>query len=78
VGHPARRRTECGFSVGLWDTGLTSGTVAWFIGTGLALFGKSINAFKPGGSFKRVIVATLGLTVLVEGFVNLYVFSVSG
>lgn len=47
--------------------------MVWFVGTGLVLFGRAIDVFKPRGSFQRVVVASLGLTALIEGFVNLYV-----
>jgi hypothetical protein len=60
--------------LGIWEAALISDAVVWFIGTGLVLFGRAIDVFKPNGSFRRVVVTSLGLTVLVEGFVNLYVF----
>lgn len=63
-----------GGKIGLWNTNLMSDTVAWAIGTGLVLFGNSVKVFTRGGSFKRLVLAAVGLTVFVEGFVNLYVF----
>ena len=63
-----------GSRLGLWQAALASDTVAWFIVTGVGLFGASISVFKSGWSFKRVLLAALGITVVVEVFVNLYVF----
>jgi len=60
--------------LGLWDSALTTDTVVWFIGTGLVLFGKTIDVFKRGGSVWSLFSAAVGLTVFVEVFVNLYVF----
>lgn len=60
--------------LGLWDFELTTDTVVWFIGTGLVLFGKTIDVFKRGGSVWSLFSAAVGLTVFVEVFVNLYVF----
>jgi hypothetical protein len=62
-----------GAQAGLWDAALSTDAVIWFVGMGLPLFGRSIDVFKPRGSFRRVAVASLGLTSLVEGFANLYV-----
>jgi hypothetical protein len=63
-----------GAQVGLWDRALTNDTVVWFMATGLALYGKSIVVFKAGSSLRAVLLAAVGTTVLVEVFVNLYVF----
>jgi hypothetical protein len=49
--------------VGLWQGALTSDTVAWFIVTGLGLFGASVSVFKRGGSFKRLLLGAIGVTV---------------
>jgi hypothetical protein len=61
-------------AVGLWSAALITTVVAWFVGTGLGLFGKAFSVFGRGGSFKDLVVVSLGLTVYVEGFINLYVF----
>lgn len=63
-----------GAALGVWRPALAPDTVAWSIGSGIALFGWSVRVFKPGGSFGRVIRASISSTVFVEAFVNLYVF----
>lgn len=63
-----------GAALGVWRPALTPDTVAWAIGSGIALFGSSVRVFKPGGSFGRVIRASISSTVFVEAFVSLYVF----
>ncbi|MGH2941325.1 MAG: hypothetical protein ACRDLN_00920 [Solirubrobacteraceae bacterium] len=63
-----------GARVGLWNWSLASDTVAWIILTGLGLFGASLSLFKRAGSFKRILLGALGITVFAEVFVNLYVF----
>jgi hypothetical protein len=61
-------------ATGVWRAALVPDTVAWAIGSGITLFAWSIRVFKPGGSFGRVVRASISSTLLVEAFVNLYVF----
>lgn len=65
---------RAGAAVGVWNSSLIADTVAWGMGSGVALFGWSVRIFKPGGSFRRVIRTSISSTILVEAFVNLYVF----
>jgi hypothetical protein len=60
--------------LGLWEPSLWGDTVAWCVGTGIGLFGKAVSVFNRDGSLWRVARTALGLTLLVEAFVNLYVF----
>jgi hypothetical protein len=63
-----------GSRVGLWDGPLLSDTLAWFLFTGFGLFGAATRVFERRGSFGAVLRAAIGITVLVEVFINLYVF----
>lgn len=63
-----------GGALSVWRPALAPDTVAWAIGSGITLFGWSVRVFKPGGSFGRVIRASISSTIFVEAFVNLYVF----
>jgi hypothetical protein len=60
--------------VGVWRSALVSDTVAWYVATGFLLYGASVSLFTGQRSFKRLLLAALGLTAFVEVFVNLYVF----
>lgn len=63
-----------GAALGLWHRALAPDTVAWAVGSGIALFGWSVRVFKPGGSFRQIVRASISSTIFVEAFVNLYVF----
>lgn len=59
--------------IGAWGPSLTADTVAWAILMGLPLFAQTTAVFTANSSFAQLARNALGLTVLVEGFVNLYV-----
>lgn len=61
-----------GSALGVWRPSLTPDSVAWGIGSGIALFGWSVRVFKPGGSFQRVIRTSISSTMFVEAFVSTF------
>lgn len=63
-----------GTPIGLWDSALVADAVAWAIATGFALFGSATTLFNRPSSLRRLVLKAVGLTALVEVFVNLYVF----
>jgi hypothetical protein len=59
----------------LWGYSLVGDTMAWFVITGFGLFLNSASLFQSGWvSLKKLLLTAIGMTVFVEGFVNLYVF----
>ena len=57
----------------LWESDLTGGTIVWFFGSALALFFNSVDAPKDPHYMRTALARAAGVTILVEGFVNLYV-----
>src|SRR4051812_41816585 len=53
-----------GRKAGIWNADLTGDTVAWAIGTGLVLYGKSVRVFTRVGSFRRLVLAAVGFTAV--------------
>ena len=60
----------------LWDLSQLKNTVLWFVFTGLAIASKAISSEKYKNLFKSTVLANLKLTILLEFFLNLYVFSI--
>lgn len=63
-----------GSGIGLWTKALITETVVWFVISGLVLFYKVTEADQPG-FFRRTIIRTLGATLVIEFFMNLFVMS---
>lgn len=61
--------------IGWWDAELATDTVVWFVGTALVLMFRVAEALGEERFFRRTIIGAVRVTVLVEVFVNLYVFS---
>ncbi len=51
-----------GWRAGLWEPNLTSGTVLWFVTTGLVLFGNFNEVSEEENYFRRKALATLELS----------------
>jgi hypothetical protein len=61
--------------VGLWKPALLSDTVFWFVATGFVLMSGSAGLFtRRGQALQPLISKVLGVALVVEVFVNLYVF----
>jgi hypothetical protein len=59
----------------LWKPALVSDTIFWFVASGFVLLGGSATLFKRSDQTLRPLVARLlGVTLVVEVLVNLYVF----
>lgn len=63
-----------GMHVGIWTPALATDTAFWFFGSALVLFFQLNQVAKPG-FFRRTGLATVELTVFVEFFLNVSVFS---
>jgi len=61
-----------GSLVGLWNENLMKETVLWFLGSALILF-FNINQAVEEGFFRRKALQVLGVTTLVQFFLNLFV-----
>lgn len=59
-------------TVGLWQSDAWSGTVAWFLTAGLALF-FSLERMTEGAFFRTTVRRAIAATVFLEGFINLAV-----
>jgi hypothetical protein len=59
--------------IGLWDPDLLKETVIWFLGVGFGLMMNMSRAFKEDDFFIRAIRRTVGITLLVEFFINVAV-----
>lgn len=59
---------------GLWSAELTKDTIIWFVATALVLL-INLPHSAQSGFFRKAAVDALKVTVLVEFFVNLFVFS---
>lgn len=62
-------------SVGGWRMDQGGDTVAWYFATGCVMFGASVRLFDRDGGVPRMLRRALHVTLVVEAFVNLYVFS---
>jgi hypothetical protein len=60
-------------TIHLWERDLTGGTIVWFFGSALALFFNSVDAPNDPHYMRKALARAAGVTILVEGFVNLYV-----
>lgn len=58
-----------------WEAELATDTVVWFVGTALVLMFRVTDALGEERFFRHTIIGAVRVTVLVEVFVNLYVFS---
>jgi hypothetical protein len=67
-----------GARLSLWDSGLVADTAMWFITAGLVLFVNFDHASEEQHYFRRRVLATLGLGVVVEGFSEFFVLSLVG
>jgi hypothetical protein len=63
-----------GREIGLWTSDLIAATVVWFVATAMVLFLKSTRVSEETGFMRHTFRHAVGAAVLVEGFVNLYVF----
>ncbi len=59
----------------LWDFSQVKNTFLWFIITGLAIIGKSFSSDNYKKLLNDTILINLKLTIFLEFFINLYVFS---
>ncbi len=59
----------------LWNFSQVKNTFLWFIITGLAIIGKSFSSDNYKKLLNDTILANLKLTILLEFFINLHVFS---
>jgi hypothetical protein len=65
-----------GHGVGIWSTDLISETIWWFVGTALVLLVNVNDALKERRFFRRVALQTMGITLLLDFFMNdLFVLS---
>ena len=64
-----------GTRLSLWNTDLALSTVVWTVGSATVLCFNCVKAAKEPDFFKRILLGTLAVTVFVEFFMNLYVFS---
>lgn len=60
--------------LGAWNTGLLKDTIAWFLVPGLVLLFGFTDAYEGRGYYGRTLVRVIGLTALVEFYVNLSAF----
>jgi hypothetical protein len=61
-------------SLGAWNVGLLKETIAWFLIPGLVLLFGFTKAYEGRGYYGRTLVRVIGLTALVEFYVNLAAF----
>jgi hypothetical protein len=65
-----------GLRLGAWNWDLMSETAAWFLGSAFVLFLNVGDASRQSGFFWRVVLQTLGITFLIDFFMNdLFVLS---
>lgn len=63
-----------GWHLGIWNLGLIKDTVAWFALPGLVLLFGFNEAYAGSGYYGRTIVRVIGMTALIEFYVNLAAF----
>jgi hypothetical protein len=66
-----------GEQVRIWDNELVKDTLIWSLGPAIGALFSITDVGKKPRFFRRALLAAVGYTVLVEFFVNLYVFSLS-
>lgn len=64
-----------GSRLSLWNTDLAKSTVVWTVGSATVLSLNCVKAAEEPEFFKRIMLDALAVTVFVEFFVNLHVFS---
>jgi hypothetical protein len=62
--------------LGLWDLGMVKDSVIWFLGCALAMVFNYEQAHKDACYFRRSLIASLNMLVVVEFLVNFYVFPI--
>lgn len=62
--------------LGVWHTSALKATIYWFIGTGLVLAGEAVTtgARDDGAFLRKVLLAVVTATILIEFVVNVYAF----
>ncbi|MDQ6878323.1 MAG: hypothetical protein M3082_11675 [Candidatus Dormibacteraeota bacterium] len=60
--------------LGVWNVGLAKDTIAWFLIPGLVLLFGFSKAYEGGGYYRRTFLRVIGLTALIEFYVNLSAF----
>jgi hypothetical protein len=60
--------------IGIWTTGLTKDTVAWYLIPGMALLFGFTRAYEGRRYYGRTILSVIGLTAVVGFYVNLAAF----
>jgi hypothetical protein len=61
-----------GRSIGIWNSGLATDTVLWFVATGLSIFLDATEAGHERHFFLRQIVESLGLAAIMGFYVNVF------
>lgn len=64
-----------GARLGLWNAGLTRATILWTLGAGVLLLFDATTASADPDFLRRTVAGTIGVTVFLEFFVNLFVMS---
>jgi hypothetical protein len=65
-----------GLTTGIWSWDLASETVTWFVGSAFVLFMNQADASRQSGFFWRVVLQALGITFVIDFFMNdLFVLS---
>ena len=62
--------------LGLWDFGMVKDTTIWFLGSAFAMVFNHEQAHKDASYFKRTLLASLNVLVLVEFLINFYVLNI--
>lgn len=75
AGSALRGLDPVGARLALWNVTLTKGTLLWTLGSAAVLFFNCTQAASDPRFFRRTMVATIGVAVFVEFFMNLYVMS---
>ena len=65
----------CGAHAGLWQDDVFTETVVWFTTTGLVLWANAHRVTEQRRFVPQTLAQIVGLTVFIEGFVNIYVFA---
>ena len=63
-----------GWKLALWNTGFVSNTVVWTVSTALVLYFNVDKAVEDPLFFRKTAKGTLGVSIFVEFFINLFVF----
>ena len=62
------------YGAGLWDLDLLKDTIAWLLVPGMVLLFGFTKAYERGGYYGRTFIRVIGLTALIEFYVNLAAF----